>query len=81
MNQRALDTCAKHHEWGLELMTGVRGEPVQAAEALLQPGEHAVDRQRQSRHLVTRQRHRQPSMKAPAVGDRLDLVHDGLHRP
>ena len=36
--------------------------------------------EREPRHLVAGERHREPAVQAPAVGDRLELVHDALHR-
>ena len=40
-----------------------------------------LTRERESRHLVAGERHREPAVQAPPVGDRLHLVHDALHRP
>jgi hypothetical protein len=52
MSQRALDTGPEHHQGCLELVAGVGGKAVQTSEALLQPGQHPIHRQRQSRHLI-----------------------------
>ena len=80
MDQGSLDAGAQHHERRLELVARVGGETVQAGEALLQPRQHPIHGQRQAGHLVSRAGHRQAPVQAPAVADRLDLVHDPLHR-
>ena len=80
MDQRPFDAGPKDHQRGLQLMAGVGGEAVQAAEALLQPREHAVDRECQPSHLVARERYGKTTMQAPPVGDGLHLIHDLFHR-
>ena len=78
---RALDIGTQHGERRLELVARVGGEPPQRGERRLEAREHRVHREAQARQLVVARVRGQPPMQASAVGDRLDLVDQLIHRP